>query len=158
MPNWLETAKVRLFGLMKVPMLASVKPVVEELSAERCVVRIQLRRWTKNHLKSMYFGALAIGADISAGALALYHIEKSKKKISLVFSSVHGDFLRRPEKDVYFICDSGQAIEEQVQNAIASGERQTGRVRVIATTSLDVHEKPVAQFEMGLSLKISRDA
>ncbi|GAM75988.1 hypothetical protein JCM19241_286 [Vibrio ishigakensis] len=36
----------------------------------RVEVKIPLRRRTKNHLNSMYMGALVVGADVAGGFLA----------------------------------------------------------------------------------------
>ena len=50
-----ETFYLRTFGLLKVPMLFYTSPSVIELTEERCVIKIPLKRRTKNHLHSMYF-------------------------------------------------------------------------------------------------------
>ena len=71
-----QTFGMRLFGWLKIPLLASVRPSVVELSETRCVVKVPLRRWSKNHLGSMYFGALAIGADCAGGLLAMDQIKR----------------------------------------------------------------------------------
>ena len=44
-----------------------------------------LRRRTKNHLGSMYFGVLAVGADITGGFLAMEPIQESGRNITLNF-------------------------------------------------------------------------
>lgn len=158
MPPSLERLKqtfgMRLFGWLKIPMLASVRPSVVELSETRCVVRVPLRRWTRNHLGSMYFGALAIGADCAGGLLAMEQIKRSKQEVSLVFKAFQAAFLKRPESDVYFICEEGAAIREQVQRALASEDRTTGPVRVqAAVRGADGGFEPVAEFVLELSLK-----
>lgn len=48
-----QTFGMRLFGWLRIPLLASVRPSVVELSETRCMVRVPLRRWTRNHLGSM---------------------------------------------------------------------------------------------------------
>ncbi|MBI1753727.1 MAG: DUF4442 domain-containing protein [Acidobacteria bacterium] len=145
---------MRLFGWLKIPMLASVRPSVIELSETRCVVRVPLRRWTRNHLGSMYFGALAIGADCAGGLLAMELIKRSKQEVSLVFKAFQAAFLKRPESDVYFTCEEGAAIREQVQRALASEDRVTGPVRVqAAVRAADGSFEPVAEFVLELSLK-----
>lgn len=158
MPPSLERLKrtfgMRLFGWLKIPMLASVRPSVVELSETRCVVRVPLRRWTRNHLGSMYFGALAIGADCAGGLLAMEQIKRSKQGVSLVFKAFQATFLKRPEADVYFMCEEGAAIRAQVQRALASEERITEPVRVqAATRAADGSFDPVAVFVLELSLK-----
>ncbi len=149
-----ETFSMRLFGWLKIPLLASVRPSVVELGDTRCVVRIPLRRWSKNHLGSMYFGALAIGADCAGGLLAMDQIKRSGKQVSLVFKSFQATFLKRPESDVYFICEGGRAIRDQVQRTLESEERITEPMAIQAAVKLpDGTFEPVAEFVLELSLK-----
>ncbi|GLH74058.1 hypothetical protein GETHLI_25600 [Geothrix limicola] len=149
-----QTFGMRLFGWLKIPLLASVRPSVVELSESRCVVRVPLRRWTKNHLGSMYFGALAIGADCAGGLLAMDQIKRSDQPVSLVFKTFQATFLKRPESDVYFICEDGAAIRDQVGRALASEERITEPMRIQAAVKLpDGAFEPVAEFVLELSLK-----
>jgi acyl-coenzyme A thioesterase PaaI-like protein len=149
-----QTFGMRLFGWLKIPLLASVRPSVVELTEARCVVRIPLRRWTKNHLGSMYFGALAIGADCAGGLLAMDQIKRSGQPVSLVFKAFQATFLKRPEADVYFICEEGAAIRDQVRRTLASGERLTEPMHIQAAVKLpDGTFEPVAEFTLELSLK-----
>jgi len=149
-----QTFGMRLFGWLKIPLLASIRPSVVELSETRCVVRVPLRRWTKNHLGSMYFGALAIGADCAGGLLAMDQIKRSGGQVSLVFKAFQATFLKRPESDVYFICEDGAAIREQVRRALATEERITEPMRIqAAVKTADGTFEPVADFTLELSLK-----
>jgi acyl-coenzyme A thioesterase PaaI-like protein len=149
-----QTLGLRLFGWLKIPLLAAVRPSVVELSETRCVVRLPLRRRTRNHLGSMYFGALAIGADCAGGLLAMDQIKRSGGRISLVFKSFQATFLKRPESDVYFICEGGLAIRDQVRRALESEARVTEPMAIqAAVKSADGAFEPVAEFTLELSLK-----
>ena len=159
--NWLyklfkettrETFSLRWFGLTKIPLLFYVGVSVAEISPERMVVRIPLRRRTRNHLGSMYFGALCIGADCAPGAFAMYLIRQQPARISMVFKDFQAEFLKRAEGDVYFTCDQGKEIAELVAQAAASGERVERQVEVIATAP-SLSDEPVARFKLTLSLK-----
>ena len=72
--NMRETFSLRWIGLTKIPLLFYIGVSVAEISSEKMVVRIPLRRRTKNHLGSMYFGVLCAGADCAAGAFAMHLI------------------------------------------------------------------------------------
>jgi acyl-coenzyme A thioesterase PaaI-like protein len=149
-----QTLSMRLFGWLKIPLLASVRPTVVELSETRCVVRIPLGWWTRNHLGSMYFGALAIGADCAGGLLAMDQIKRSGGKVSLVFKSFQATFLKRPESAVYFVCEEGEAIRDQVRRALGSEERITEPMHIQAKVKApDGAFEPVADFTLELSLK-----
>jgi len=147
-----ETLALRLFGFAKIPLLFYVGVSVAELTTERMVVRIPLRRRTKNHLGSMYFGALCIGADCAPGAFAMYLIRQQPARIFMVFKDFQAEFLKRAEGDVDFICDQGKEIRELVALAAASDERVEKQVEVIATVP-SLSDEPVARFKLTLSLK-----
>lgn len=148
-----ETARVWLFGLTKVPMLFWLRPKVVELSDQRCVVMLPLNRKTKNHLNSMYFGALAAGADCAGGLMAMMLIDQSGKKIALSFKDFKADFLKRAEGDTYFTCEQGDEIKAFVERVIESGERENLPVKITATCPSKLGNEPVVEFELTLSLK-----
>jgi acyl-coenzyme A thioesterase PaaI-like protein len=152
-PKYRDTAMIRLFGIMKVPMLFWIRPSVVELSDKRCEIKIPLTRRTKNHLNSMYFGVLACGADCAGGLSAMKQIEQSGKKVSLAFKEFDAKFLKRPEGDTHFICDQGEEIQEFVQKVLASDERHNMPVKITATCPSKLGDEPVAEFTLILSLK-----
>jgi hypothetical protein len=141
-------------GLLNIPLLGSVRPSVVELDGTRCVIRVKLRRWTRNHMGSMYFGALAIGADCCGGLMAVDLIRQRKAKVSLIFKSFTAEFLRRPESDVYFICEEGALISALVDRVLADGERHAELIHVeAAVRTPEGPFEPVARFVLELSLK-----
>lgn len=145
--------QIRLWALQKVPLLAWVKPRIEELNDERVVVSIPLQRRQKNHLNSMYFGVLACGADLAGGLIAFKLISEKKQPVSFVFKDFTAEFLMRPEARTYFTCEDGAKIAALVDKAIYSGERVNEKVEVIATCPAKSEDKPVAKFSLTLSLK-----
>src|SRR5437016_1724578 len=92
------------FGHFKVAMIGYLRPRLIKLTDSDIVICLPLRRRSRNHLNSMYFGALAVGADLAGGLHGFYHADLAKLKVSLVFKSFQAQFLRRPESDVYFVC------------------------------------------------------
>lgn len=148
----LATLYLRGFGLSKIPLLFYLRPSVVEWSPERVVIKIPLRRRSKNHLGSMYFGALAAGADLAVGFLAMEKIRKSGQSISLIFKNIQGDFLKRAEGDVHFICDQGGLVTNLVDQAIETGERVELPISCHAVCP-ELGSDPVAKFTLTLSLK-----
>lgn len=146
-----QTFYLRSFGLTQVPMIFYVGPVVEALDDSHSVVRIPLNWRTKNHLGSMYFGALSVGADCSAGLLGMHHIRQIAPGMSLQFKSFKAEFLRRPEDDVSFICHDGRTIAAAVRDAAATGQRVNCPMTIEAW--LKGGSDPVARFELLMSLK-----
>jgi acyl-coenzyme A thioesterase PaaI-like protein len=145
-------AAVDSFIKNKVPMMTYAGVKLEEVDNEHCVIKIPLTKETKNHLESMYFGALSIGADAAGGLIAYYRILQTGKPVSLVFKDFTANFLRRPLGDVFFTCNDGKAIGELVDQAIATGKRENMTVTISAT--VEGEELPVAEFTLTLSLKL----
>jgi len=143
-----------LFGLFKVPLIGYCRPRVTHFNEDSVTVTIRLRRRTRNHLGSMYFGALAVGADLAGGALAVYHAEKMKLKISLAFKAVSGEFHKRPEHDVEFTCNDGQAIAAMIAEAQTQKERINMPVKVLAFCPTQFGHEAVASYELLLSIKV----
>ena len=143
---------LRMFGLTRIPMMFYVRPSVTEISNERVVVRIPLIRRTGNHLGSMYFGALSVGADCSVGALAMHLIKQQPENISLIFRNFSAEFHKRAEGDVDFCCNQGNEISHLVARAAASDQRVEMMVHVIASVP-DQGDDPVATFRLTLSMK-----
>jgi hypothetical protein len=149
-----ETFLLRFFGMTKIPLLYSCLPRVTEFSEQACAIEIALNRRTKNHLSSMYFGALCIGADCAGGLLAYQLIRRSRRKVSLVFKDFDARFLKRPTGDVEFRCTQGAEIREFVDRVLAGNERLEMPVRVTARVPRGpAPEEPVAEFTLTLSLK-----
>jgi acyl-coenzyme A thioesterase PaaI-like protein len=147
-----ETAAVRLLGL-KIPLLLFLGPRVMRLDEKGCAVKIPFGWRSRNHVGSMYFGALCAGADLAGGLPAARLIWDQFKRVSLVFADVKGDFLKRADGDALFTCDDGYAIAAAVRQADASGERVTLPVSVLVTVPDRYGDEPVARFTLGLSLK-----
>ena len=143
---------IQLFGITKVPMIWYCRPKVIEHTDEKIEIKIPLKRKTKNHLGSMYFGVLAVGADITGGFLAMNPIQESGRKINLIFKDFKADFLKRPEGDVHFICNDGLAVRELVEKVTKSTDRHNFKLNIDAIVP-SISTEIVAKFQLTLSLK-----
>ena len=148
-----ETLSLRAFSFLKIPLIYHIRPTVLEVSEKRIEIKVPLGRRSRNHLNSMYFGALSIGADCAGGLLAMNLIRQKKAKVALVFKDFKAEFLKRAEGDVHFICEQGEEIRNLVEKAVQSGERENMAVNMIATVPSKLGDEPVARFVLTLSLK-----
>jgi len=148
-----ENLLVRAFAMTKIPLLSFCAPRIMELSDERAVIKIPCNRRTQNHLKSLYFGAFCVGADLAGGIIAMRLIQRRKLKVSLIFKDFQAEFLKRAEGDTHFTCLEGKAIQEALDKAVASGERQNVALHIVATVPSKSGAEPVARFTITLSLK-----
>lgn len=148
-----ETIKLRAFGFLKIPMIFFCSPRLIELSDDAVEMVIPLNYRTKNHLGSMYFGALAVGADVAGGLIAMRMIQNGGNKVNLIFKDFRAEFLKRPEGDVHFRSVEGAKVKALVERTLATGERQNETVEVIATCPKKFGNEPVAKLYLTISLK-----
>ena len=145
--------KLWLFGIFKIPLIGFVRPRLIELSDTKMVIKIPLRRRTKNHLGSMYFGGLAIGADLAGAFQAFLIADKTNRKMSIVFKDFKANFISRPESDVFFVSEDGSLIQEMVDESIKTKERVTKGITIKAYINYPENSILIADFELGLSVK-----
>lgn len=148
-----DTAKIRLFGLTKIPLIFFVSPTIEKIDELSTEIRIPLNYRTRNHLGSMYFGALFIGSDVAGGLYSYDLLMKKKRKFSLSFKDAEAKFLKRPEGDVWFVNTDGAAAREAVESAAITGERVNYPVHIRAETRTNGMVEVVATFVLTLSIK-----
>ena len=148
----LTTWQLWLFGITRIPLIFFCRPRVIKITKTSFIVKIKLNRRTRNHLDSMYFGALSVGADVTGGFFAMKYIRASKSKISLIFKNFHAEFLKRAEGDVHFICDEGVAIHSLVQKSEETGKRESMPINITAWVPA-ISPDPVAKFILTLSIK-----
>lgn len=146
-------ANIKQFVNAKVPMIAATQMDIVEVDEQHCLIKIPLLAQNKNHLQSMYFGALAVGADCAGGLIALYHMMLMKADLAIVFKDFSANFLKRPEYDVYFRCDDGLVVQQQIEKVMASKERVSFPVHVQAYVEAPEGRVMVAEFKLTLSIK-----
>lgn len=146
------TALINGFSLIKIPLLAFCGPQVVELSDEKSVVKVALKYRTKNHLRVMYFGALAMGAELSIALMAVDQIQKSGQKIDFLFKDFEARFLKRAEGDVHFVCPDAKEVKDLIEQAKTSGERLEKKFTGYALVP-KLSDEPVMTYALTLSVK-----
>lgn len=144
---------VRLFTFLKLPLLNWIKPSILELNDEMAILKVPLCRRTKNHLGTMYFGALSMGGEGVVATTAVDEIRKSGARIDFVFKEFHAQFLKRAEGDVHFICEEPRQVRELIKKSISSKERETQEFRSYAIVPSKSPTEIVAEFRVSLSVK-----
>lgn len=142
------------FGHFKVAMIGYVRPKLVKLTDTDIVVRLPFNRRNRNHVHSMYFGALSIGADIAGGLHGFYHAHLTKCDISLVFKSFQAQFISRPEADVYFVSTMGATVKEMIEESRISKSRINKPITIKAYTNYPANPVEVADFILELSVKV----
>jgi acyl-coenzyme A thioesterase PaaI-like protein len=148
-----ETLALRLWSFSKIRLISYVRPRVFDLTDERCEIVVPLSWRTRNHLRSMYFGALCTGADTAAALIGLKASQKAGGRVAVIFKDMRAEFFKRAEADVHFACEQGREISDLIEKADVSGERQNLPVQVVATVPKLFGSEPVARFTLTLSVK-----
>lgn len=155
-PLWKANLLLRAFGTFKVPLIGHLRTRIVANSDDHTVVTVPLRRRSRNHWGTMYFGSLAVGADVAGGWAAMEAILDTKRRtgtdVGFVFRDVQAEFLRRPDGHVHFTCRDVDAMRELIDAAAADGQRHDLPVEVVATVPSQGDE-PVARFTLTLSVK-----
>ena len=141
-----------LLGFMKIPMIRYTKPKLLAIDDNTVRVKIKLRRRTKNHLSSMYFGALSVGADIAGGIQVFYFSKKMDHKVSFAFKGMNAQFLKRAESDIVFESNEGQKIQKAMEKSLKEGSRINDSIMVEAKNDSG---EIVATFEMIVSVRVN---
>lgn len=141
------------FGLRYIPLIGFCSPKIREMSERHLVISMPHNWRTKNHLGSIYFGALAIGADLAGAFLVFSKAREQGINANFAFKDVKGQFLKRPEAEVFFRSDDGAIIDAMMQESIATGQRINKTVSIKVTCPSLHGDEAMALFELTLSVK-----
>lgn len=153
--NWKNlktTFLINGFSLLKLPLLAFISPRIMELSQAKSIVRVRLGYRTRNHLNVMYFGALAMGAELSIAAKAVEEIQKSGKRIDFLFKNFSCEFLKRADGHVHFICEQADQVAELIASSSQSAERMEKEFEGYAIVP-SRSDEPVMKYRLTLTVK-----
>lgn len=147
------TWSLRWFAITRIPLIAIVRPTLLKADRESCVVKLPLSWLAKNHLGSLYFGALCIGADLAGGLIVMNLIRARASRVAFLFKDFHADFHKRAEGATVFSCHDGKKLLALLDRAETSGEREEDVVDVVATVPDKLGDEPVATFRLTISMK-----
>ena len=130
-------------------MIAYCRPKILDINNNLSKIEIPLKRRTRNHLGSMYFGALSVGADFSGGLIVLNILRKHNSKAKLIFKDFKANFLKRATSDVLFVCRAPKEVEKAVLENLENKNRINFELNIEGFC----HEELVASFTLTTSIK-----
>ena len=144
-------SKLNTFLFFKLPSAFWSGVRVKEISSEKCVVTVKHRWMNQNPFKSMYFAVQAMAAELTTGALVMYHIKESGKNISMLVANNKGNFTKKATGRITFTCNDGHLIKEAIDRTIATREGQTFWMK-----SIGINEKgeQVSEMDFEWSVRI----
>jgi hypothetical protein len=148
----LTASKLNKFLFFKLPSAFICGVRVKEIDQSNCMVSVKHRWINQNPFNSMYFAVQAMAAELSTGALVIYQIQKSGRKISMLVANNKGNFTKKATGRISFVCQDGYLIEKAIQETIATAEGQTFWMKSIGTDEKGVQVSEM-DFEWSVKLK-----
>ena len=105
---------------------------------------------TQNPFGSTYFAALAMAAEMSTGAPALWFIEQSGAKVSSLVTAIAAKFTRKAVSEARFVFTDGAAMRAAIDKAVQTGDPVLFSARSIGTQRDGTQ---VAEFTVEWSFK-----
>lgn len=136
--------------LFKLPMgiLAGLRLV--SATPSRAIVCVKYQYITKNPFQSIYFGCLAMAAELASGVLGLVHVMGLKPHVSMLVVRLEAEFIKKGKGKVFFTCEDGEILGRAAQET-----RDTGQPRTVTAISVgrDEQGNEIAKFLITWSFK-----
>lgn len=123
--------KFRMFLLSKLPSAYFSGVRVKSLDENKCEVTVPFKWFSQNPFRNTYFACLSMAAEMSTGALALGHLHKRNPAVSMLVVKTEGEYYKKATDKTTFVCEGGLAIKKIIEEAVATGESRTIRVKTI---------------------------
>jgi hypothetical protein len=147
----LTVSKFNRFIFFKLPSAFLCGVRLKHIDENKCVVSVKHRWINQNPFNSMYFAVQAMAAELSTGAMVIYQIQKSGRKISMLVANNKSNFSKKATGRITFVCQDGHLIADAIQKAIATGEGQTFWMKSIGTNEEGVQ---VSEMDFEWSVKL----
>ena len=145
-------SKLNAFMFFKLPSAFWSGVRVKSISPEVCEVTVKHSWFNQNPFNSMYFAVQAMAAELSTGALVMFQIAKSGRKISMLVANNKGNFTKKATGRITFTCNDGHLIEKAILETIATGEGQTFWMKSIGTNETGIQVSEM-DFEWSVRVK-----
>jgi hypothetical protein len=116
-------------------------------------VRVTHNWFNKNPFESLYFAVQSMAAELTTGALMMYHIKRYKANVSMLVINNEASFSKKATGRIEFTCTDGAFIKAAVKKAISTKESQT--IWTESTGRNQVGEE-VSHFKFEWSIKLKR--
>ena len=152
---WTNPIGIRALLWAKLPLAAFAGLRVRKLDDTGAQVSLPAGWKTQNPFRSTYFAAQAMAAEMSTGATALYLLEKSGAKVSMLVTGLSATFTKKATQLATFSFSDGAAMKAAIQKALDTGE---GVVFAARSIGRQKDGAVVADFQIEWSFKRRKDA
>jgi hypothetical protein len=118
-------SKLNTFLFFNLPSAYWCGVRVKQINSTLCTATVKHKWFNQNPFNSMYFAVQAMAAELTTGALVMYHINNSGKKISMLVANNKATFSKKAKGRITFNCAQGELAAQAIARAVATGEGQT---------------------------------
>jgi hypothetical protein len=129
--SWLKPWHIRLYPLFliwKLPLAWMAGLKIGYLDGEGCEIRMQHRFWNSNPFGSMYFAAIAMGAEMSTGLPAYVYLRQQGLNVSLLLAGMEAAFHKKVVGRVHFRFDGMPELLANLETLSQSGDTCTAQL------------------------------
>jgi hypothetical protein len=132
-----------IYLLFQLPLAWVAGLRLVSLEQGRCVVRMRHRFWNKNPFGSMYFAAMAMGAEMSTGLPAYVFLRQNRKSVSLLLAGMEADYHKKAVGRLTFEFEDQGELLQALGNLKRSGD--ACRI-VLVSRCYDASKQLMAEF------------
>ncbi len=111
-----------VFLLFKLPLAWMAGLRLDVLEGGRCVVRMRHGFWNRNPFGSMYFAAMAMGAEMSTGLPAYVYLRQNQKNASLLLAGMEAVYHKKAVGRLTFEFEDGGDLIPCLEALVQSGD------------------------------------
>nr|WP_317632723.1 DUF4442 domain-containing protein [uncultured Flavobacterium sp.] len=148
-----SVSNINRFLFFKLPSAWWSGVRLDSITTSKAEVTVTHKWFNQNPFKSMYFAVQAMAAELSTGALVMYQIDKSGKKVSMLVAENNATFLKKATGKIRFVCEDGFIVEEGIAKAVYSGAGETFWVKSIG---YDQKGDIVSEFNFKWTVKVKK--
>ena len=97
---------------------------LRDISESSSTITVPYKWLNRNPFRSTYFAVLSMAAEMSTGLLAMLYVKNSNPRISMLVTSIDGNFTKRALGLTSFRCQDGLALQNVVEQCIITGQSQ----------------------------------
>lgn len=147
----ISPSKLNSFLFFKLPSAYWCGVRVKKINEDVCEANVKHKWFNQNPFNSMYFAVQAMAAELTTGALVMYHIRKSEKKISMLVANNRSNFSKKAKGKITFSCNQGSIAKSAVEEAIKENGIQTFWMKSIG---VDESGDEVSRMEFEWTIKV----
>tara|TARA_Y100000766_G_C18893665_1_gene599843 strand:+ start:1679 stop:2179 length:501 start_codon:yes stop_codon:yes gene_type:complete len=147
----LSKFKFGLFKISKLPLAFLSGITTTHLSPDSATTTVKYSYLNTNPFKSIYYGVLAMTAELSTGVLAIFTLAKYRESISLLVVESHGKFIKKATGKIKFTCKDGALFQKEIEKCI---EEKTPVTVSASTKGYNQQNELVCEYTFTWSFKL----